>query len=65
MRNKINILVIVIVFIWFQNLSKLYSSELIFDGHIKYELLNRKILSNELRLIISANKITNYILDKL
>ena len=41
MLNKINILVILIIFIWFQNLSKLFSDELVFDGHIKYELLKK------------------------
>ena len=49
MINKINISVIVIVFIWFQNLTKLYSNELIFDGHIKYELLKKfEIKKNEI-----------------
>ena len=41
MTNKINILILFIIFICFQNLSKLFSGELIFDGHIKYELLKK------------------------
>ena len=52
MSNIINILVILIVFIFFQNLSRLYSSELIFDGHIKYELLKKfDINKNELEFL--------------